>query len=247
MDTTPRTALVTGSTRGLGRAVATSLADRGDHVVITGRRQADVDRVVGELTAEGHRASGLVLDVASPASVACAADEVRERWGQLDVLVNNAGILPEATAEPAELTAPAVLEHTFRTNVFGAAAVLEAFVPLVRRSDAGRIVNVSSTMGSLADQEDPASPYFATGVPAYRASKAALNSLTISLAKLLRDTPVVVTSVCPGFVRTDLTPISGDQATLDADEAAEVVVRAASWPDGTPSGTFVDAAGPVAW
>jgi NAD(P)-dependent dehydrogenase (short-subunit alcohol dehydrogenase family) len=111
----------------------------------------------------------------------------------------------------------------------------------------GRIVNVSSTMGSLSDQADPNSPYYEAMVPAYRSSKAALNSITISLARTLADTDIKVTAICPGFVQTDLTPINRDQAPLTADQAARVVVTAATLPADAVSGSFIDQNGPVAW
>ncbi|HUG83576.1 MAG TPA: SDR family NAD(P)-dependent oxidoreductase, partial [Euzebya sp.] len=137
--------------------------------------------------------------------------------------------------------------RTFAINVFGVIAVLEAFLPLLRHSDAGRVVNVSSTMGSLSDQLDPTSPYFSTVVPAYQSSKAALNSITIALSKQLVDTPIKVTSVCPGFVQTDLTPANRAHAPLTADEAAHIVLTAATLADDASSGTFIDHNGPVAW
>jgi NAD(P)-dependent dehydrogenase (short-subunit alcohol dehydrogenase family) len=126
-------------------------------------------------------------------------------------------------------------------------SVTEHLLPLLRASDAGRIVNVSSTTGSLTDQSDPQSPYFATVVPAYQASKAALNSVTISLAKLLRDTTIKVNAVCPGFVQTDLTPINREQAPLTTAEAARPVVRYALLEDDGPSGGFFDREAAVAW
>ncbi|WP_134740595.1 SDR family NAD(P)-dependent oxidoreductase [Nocardioides sp. 503] len=241
-----RIVLVTGSTRGLGLATARRFAEDGDHVVLTGRDEQALGRVVDRLRLEGLEVSGVGLDVDSEVSVRCAAQEVSRRHDRLDVLVNNAGILPEATSTGAAFAEPSVLARTLHTNVVGAALVIEAFLPLVLRSDAGRVVNVSSTMGSLSDHADPASPYAATAVPAYRASKAALNSLTVSLARQLEGTSVVVTAVCPGFVQTDLTPFSRNIAPLTATEASEVVWRAGS-PTETPAATFVDAAGPVAW
>jgi NAD(P)-dependent dehydrogenase (short-subunit alcohol dehydrogenase family) len=139
-----------------------------------------------------------------------------------------------------------MFQRTFATNLFGAVAVLEAFVPLLRRSSAGRIVNVSTTMGSLSDQTDPESPYYSLVVPAYQSSKAALNSVTIALAKQLRDTSIKVTSVCPGFVRTGLAPAAQD-APLAPEDAAEVIFRAATLPDSAASGTFIDSHGAVPW
>ncbi|CAN5732421.1 SDR family oxidoreductase [soil metagenome] len=146
-----------------------------------------------------------------------------------------------------QFASAAMFEQTFATNLFGAVAVTEAFLPLLRQSPMGRIVNVSTTTGSLTDQADPDSPYYQLAVPAYRSSEAALNSVTLSLAKALADIESKVTSVCPGFVQTDLTPINRDQAPLTADQAAAVVVTSATLPANARSDTFVDRDGPVAW
>jgi NAD(P)-dependent dehydrogenase (short-subunit alcohol dehydrogenase family) len=163
------------------------------------------------------------MDVTDAPSVRAAAAEVSARFGHLDVPVNNAGILPEATnADPREALDLAMFEQTYATNVLGLVAVIEAFLPLIRKSPAGRIVNVSSAMGSLAHQTNPDSPWYDMVVPAYQSSKAALNAITIVLAKALADTSIKVTSVCPGFVQTDLTPANRDQAPTTPEEAAEV-------------------------
>jgi NAD(P)-dependent dehydrogenase (short-subunit alcohol dehydrogenase family) len=241
-------ALVTGASRGIGRATARRLARDSAHVILTARNVADVQDAADRLNGEGLSASALQLDVTDDASVRAAAEHVESRFHRLDVLVNNAGILPEATqAQPAEALDVAMFRQTFGTNLIGAVTVLEAFLPLLRRSEAGRIVNVTTTMASLSDQTNPESPYYTTVVPAYQASKAALNNVTIALAKALVETSIKVTSVCPGFVQTDLTPVNRTQAPLTAEEAAEVVHRAATLPDDAPSGTFVDAAGTVPW
>ena len=166
----------------------------------------------------------------------------------MDVLVNNAGILPEATdGQTHEFASIEMFERTFRTNVFGPVAVIEAFLPLLRASDAGRVVNVSSVMGSMTDQADPASPYYGTAVPAYRSSKAALNSVTVELSKTLAGTAIKVTAVCPGFVQTELTPINKDQAPLTAEQAVAPIVAATQLPGDAASGTFVDREGALAW
>ncbi|ACQ78779.1 short-chain dehydrogenase/reductase SDR [Beutenbergia cavernae DSM 12333] len=240
--------LVTGSTRGLGLATARRLAEAGHHVILTGRGAADVEAAVSALRAEGVVVEGHPLDVTDQASVASLVAWVQERHGELDVLVNNAGILPEATATDAvDFASVDLFRTTFETNVFGLVAVTEALLPLLRASGAARIVNVSSTVGSLAAQTDPASPWYEMLVPAYQTSKSAVNALTIQLAKKLAGTDIVVTAVCPGWVQTDLAPGNWEQAPLTADEAAVVVAAAAVAPDGTPSGRFVDAAGTVAW
>jgi NAD(P)-dependent dehydrogenase (short-subunit alcohol dehydrogenase family) len=241
-------ALITGGNRGLGLASARALARAGSTVVIAGRDQARVRDAAAQLRADGLDAEWLVLDVTSPSSVAGAAGQVRQRHGRLDILVNNAGILPEAASTGQhEFADPAVFRATFETNVAGPVSVIEAFLPLLRNSAAGRVVNVSTTMGSLTDQSNPDSPYYQLVVPAYQSSKAALNSITIGLSKKLAGTGIKVTSVCPGFVQTDLTPMNREQAPLTADQAAEVVVRAATLPGDAPSGTFIGRDGPVPW
>ena len=243
-----RVALVTGASRGIGRATAHRLARDCGHVVLTARDVVAVEDEADRLRSEGFSASAVRLDVTDDASVRAAADYVDTHFDHLDVLVNNAGVLPEATnPAPAEVVDTTMFRKTFETNVVGAVAVLEAFLPLLRRSAAGRIVNVTTTMGSLTDQTDPESPYYPVVVPAYQASKAALNNVTIALAKALADTPIKVTSVCPGYVQTDLTPVNREQAPLTASEAAEVLHRAATLPAGAASGTFVDAHGIVPW
>ncbi|MDA0185333.1 SDR family NAD(P)-dependent oxidoreductase [Solirubrobacter phytolaccae] len=231
-------ALITGANRGLGLETARLLVEAGMTVIVGAR---DVAR--GEAAAAEIGASSLPLDVGDAASVARAAATVEERHGRLDLLVNNAGILPEAPGVLDTRMARATLD----TNVLGPMLVIEHFLPLLRRADAARIVNVSSTMGSLADQSDPGSPYYGLVVPGYQASKAALNSFTIGLAKLLADTPIKVNAVCPGWVQTDLAPGNREQAPTPAADAARVVVRYAQLDADGPTGGFFDAERAVAW
>ena len=241
-------ALITGANRGLGFATARALAAAGAHVIITGRDSSKVAFAAAELRSDGHSAEDLELDVTSQSSVAAAADWVAERYGRLDVLINNAGILPEATdSTDHEFGNPDMFRRTFATNVFGPVAVTEAFLPLLRKGERARIVNISTTLGSITDQADPDSPFAQLAVPAYRSSKAALNSVTVGLARALADTDIKVTSVCPGWVQTDLAPGNREQAPTPADEAAAVVVAAATLPEDAPSGTFIDTSGTVPW
>jgi len=241
-------AIVTGANRGLGFATAQALAKTGCSVILAARDQTQAHKAAANLREKGHDAHGLALDVTSPDSIAAAVETVQRDHGRLDILVNNAGILPEATdGSEHDFANPETFQATFSTNVIGAVAVTEAFLPMLRQSPSARIVNVSTTMGSLSDQANPNSPYYAMIVPAYQSSKAALNSVTISLAKSLADTGIKATSVCPGFVQTDLTPVNKEQAPLTPDQAAQVVVTAATLPDDAESGTFIDANGPVTW
>jgi NAD(P)-dependent dehydrogenase (short-subunit alcohol dehydrogenase family) len=242
-------ALVTGANRGLGYATAQRLGEQGVTVLAGARTPEKARAAAEELRAAGIWADPVTLDVTSRQSVDRAARHVGEVYGRLDVLVNNAGVLPEAFAP--EATRPldlGLFESAFQTNVFGAVAVIQAFLPLLERSDAGQIVNVSSTMGSLAEQLNPASPYFGMVLPAYQSSKAALNGLTVSLSKALAGTSVKVNSVCPGWVQTDLGgPDNRATAPTTAAEAAEVVAALALRGADGPTGTFVDREGAVAW
>jgi NAD(P)-dependent dehydrogenase (short-subunit alcohol dehydrogenase family) len=243
-------ALITGANRGLGFETARLLGQSGDKVIIGARDVAAGRSAAETLCAEQIDAEAVALDVNRPDSVRAAAAEVDRRHGRVDILVNNAGILPEATTavSPDGIVDSELFERTFETNVFGAVRVVQHFLPLLRRSQAGRIVNVSSTMGSFADQLDPQSPYYGVVLPAYQGSKAALNGLTIALAKRLNDTPIKVTSVCPGWLQTDLGgPDNRAAAPMTAHEGAQIVVATACAPDDAPSGRFIDRSGAVAW
>jgi NAD(P)-dependent dehydrogenase (short-subunit alcohol dehydrogenase family) len=243
-------ALITGATRGLGFATAAQLGRRGVRVVLGARDPESGERAAATLRAHGADATALELDVTDDNAVRAAAEVLRAEHGRIDILVNNAGILPEAAAAH-RVTGPmdvAMFRETFATNLFGVVATTAAFLPLLLAAPRGRIVNVSSTMGSLADQADPASGYYGVVVPAYQASKAALNSITIALSKSLADSNMKVNAVCPGWVQTDLGgPQSRAAAPTPADEAARVVADLALVGADGPTGGFFDAAGPVRW
>jgi NAD(P)-dependent dehydrogenase (short-subunit alcohol dehydrogenase family) len=242
-------ALITGGNRGIGFETARQLGQLGVTTLIGSRDPDNGQRAAEELAAEGIDAEPLTVDVTSVPSIEAATERVSDEHGRLDILVNNAGILPEATAR--DVTTPLDLRmfrQTFDTNVFGVVAVLENFLPLLRKSSCGRIVNVSSRMGSLADQGNPTSPYYGLIVPAYQTSKAALNGVTVALAKALSGTPIKVNSVCPGWVQTDLGgPDNRAAALLPAHEAARIVVAMATLGDDGPSGHFLDQDGTVPW
>jgi len=246
--TMAKVALITGANRGLGFEIARQLGHAGVTTIIGSRDLAKGEQAADQLRSEGLEAETVALDVTSESSVKAASEQIAAHHGRLDILVNNAGILPEATADnapgPLDL---AMFRQTFEVNLFGAVAVIQALLSLMRRSDAGRIVNVSSTMGSLTDQGDPSSPYYELVVPAYQTSKSALNGITVALAKQLAGTPIKINSVCPGFVQTDLTPQNRSQAPLSAEEAARFVARMALIAQDGPTGQFVDQQGTVAW
>jgi NAD(P)-dependent dehydrogenase (short-subunit alcohol dehydrogenase family) len=242
-------AVITGANRGLGFATARLLGQSDVKVLVGARSLAKGEQAAERLRGEGVDAEPLSLDVASSASIQEAARQVEHQYGRVDILINNAGILPEVTASDVDGPLdPRMFRESFEINVFGAVSVTKAFLPLLRKSAAGRIVNVSSTMGSLTDQSDPSSIYYGQVVPAYQMSKAALNGLTIALSKTLKDSSIKVNSICPGWVQTDLGgPENKAAAPTTADEAAQIVVEMASIPDDGPTGQFVDRDGTVPW
>ncbi|MFI7281856.1 SDR family NAD(P)-dependent oxidoreductase [Micromonospora chersina] len=233
------TTLITGANKGLGFETARRLVAAG-HTVWIGSRDAER----GRRAAERLGARFVPLDVTDDASVAAAARTV-EAGGGLDVLVNNAGIegrtADNGVVGAAEVTA-GDMRTLFETNVFGPVRVTHAFLPLLRRSAAPVVVNVSSGLASVTRLADPADPAYGYPGVAYPASKAALNMVTVQYAKAFPG--MRVNAVEPGFTATDL---NGRTGTQTVEEGAEIIVRMALvGPDG-PTGGYVDAAGPLPW
>ena len=183
------------------------------------------------------------IDVTDTDSIKAAAETIRERHGRLDILVNNAGIV-DAEDGPPTSASPEAARRIMATNFVGTLAVTQAMLPLLRLSAAGRIVNLSSSLGSLAVNGDPTSPYYSARLIGYNASKAALNMLTVQLAAELRDTPIVVNSVSPGYVKTDLT---GHTGFMTPEEGARLPVGYALFGEDAVSGRFVEPAGETPW
>jgi NAD(P)-dependent dehydrogenase (short-subunit alcohol dehydrogenase family) len=236
-------ALITGANKGIGLETARQLAKTGIHVLIGARDTAKGQAAVQTLQAEGLNAELLELDVTQEASVKAAAQNMMQRHGKLDILVNNAGINPEFpqsifTIEQLSLE---MLTQIYQTNVFGAFLAMREFLPLLRKSDAGRIVNVSSSLGSLTGQSKPDSAFHIMG---YNSSKAALNALTIQMSKQLADSQIKVNSICPGWVKTDL---GSDAAPRTVDEGARIIIKLATLADDGPNGGFFDENGAIAW
>jgi NAD(P)-dependent dehydrogenase (short-subunit alcohol dehydrogenase family) len=242
-----RIALITGASRGIGLATAKQLGSTGVTTLVGARGRDKGRRAVEELKSDGVDADFLDLDVTDESTISRACDHIEERYGRLDILINNAGVLPEAVADsPVVPLQLAMFRATFETNVFGTVAVTETMLPLLRKAAAGRIVNVSSSLGSLTLQSDPHRSSSAV-TPAYQSSKSALNAITVALAKLLTGSAVTVISVCPGFVQTDIHPRSNrSRAVTTVDEAGEFIARVATDPE-LWTGTFLDRDGTVAW
>lgn len=239
MDT-KRIALVTGANKGIGLEVARQLAQAGVHVLIGARNEERGRAALENLGAQGLIAQSVRLDLEDHSSIAAAAAAIETEHGKLDILVNNAGIFDFSDAPPSKASLDAV-RRVMDTNFLGTLAVTQAMLPLLRKAPAGRIVNVSSSLGSLTLNGDPTSTYYSSQFIGYNASKAALNMLTIQLHEELRDTPIVVNSVSPGFVKTDLT----GYGTMTPEQGAKLPVRYAL--EGDESGRFVEPNGETPW
>ena len=235
--------LITGANKGIGYEVARQLAGRGMHVLLGSRDAGRGQVAVDALKAEGlTTVEALEIDVTDQGSIDSAVESVTGNYGRVDVLINNAGIVADMM-EPSEATSEA-LRHTFDTNFFGAIAVTQAFLPLLRKSSNPRIVNVSSGLGSLAQHSDPNWPYARFNALSYCSSKTALNAFSVLLAKELRGTGIKVNVADPGYTATDLNNNSGHQTVAEGSEA--IVTLATLGADG-PTGTYIDREGVVPW
>lgn len=231
-----RVAVVTGANRGIGLAIVRALARSGLRVVLTARDAAKGESARASLGAEGLEVAFQPLDVRDARQARAAVGWVERKLGQLDVLVNNAGVLPDPKGARASTVDPAVLREALETNAIGALAVTQACLPLMRRGGYGRIVNVSSELGQLATM--------GSGTPAYRVSKAALNAITRTLAAELAGTNIKVNAVSPGWVRSDM---GGPSAPRSLEQGADTAVWLATLPDDGPSGGFFKDRSPIAW
>jgi NAD(P)-dependent dehydrogenase (short-subunit alcohol dehydrogenase family) len=243
MTNTHRVALVTGANKGIGLEIVRQLAQSGAQVIMGTRDLQRGQEAASSLAGTGLSVQVLQIDLNDEASIAAAAAHVEARHGRLDILVNNAGIVDAADGPPSTASLGAA-RRLMETNFIGTLAVTQAMLPLLRRSTAGRIVNLATTLGSLGINGDPTSPYYEARLIGYNASKAALNMLTVQLAAELKDTPILVNSVAPGYVRTDLT---GNNGFMSPQEGARLPVHYALLEEGAASGQFVEPAGTVAW
>ncbi|MBX3364806.1 MAG: SDR family oxidoreductase [Phycisphaeraceae bacterium] len=226
-------ALVTGANKGIGFETARQLAERGMTVLMGSRDRARGEQAAAMLREARLDVRVLGLDVTDAGSIGAAAKEIEQRFGVLDVLVNNAGIAAGGFEERPSTVAIAALRETFETNFFGLVAVTQAMLPLIRKSAAGRIVNLSSVLGSLGEHADPNSTIYGMLCMSYNASKAAVNMFTQNLAHELRGTGIKVNAAHPGWVQTDM---GGPAAPLSAVEGAWTSVYLATLGEDGPSG-----------
>lgn len=232
---------MTGANKGIGYEIAAGLARLGFTVGVGARDTTRRDQAVAKLQADGHDVFGVPLDVTDDASVTAAAALLEQRGG-LDVLVNNAGITGGMPQEPTKVSAAQVLT-VVDTNVVGVIRVTNAMLPMLRRAASPRIVNVSSTVGSLALQTAQADAFGPISA-AYSPTKSYLNAVTIQYAKELRDTGILINAGCPGYVATDLNNFQGMRTPQ---QGAAIFLELATLPDDGPSGTFRDETGIRPW
>jgi len=242
-------AFITGGNRGLGFQTALQLKDGDFKVVIGSRDLAQGEQAVEKLRAAGVDADVLQFDITKPSDAQAAYDYFDSRFGRLDVLVNNAGIaagtFPGTGPEHSATQVPSDLLHkVFETNFFAQVALTNTLLPLIRKSPAGRIVNLSSILGSLTLHAQPGSPIYDAKSFAYDASKSALNAYTIHLAYELRDTAIKVNSAHPGWVKTDM---GGPQATMELSEGGKTSAALATLPADGPTGGFFHLGQPLPW
>ena len=237
-------ALVTGGNRGIGYQTALQLAQQGVHVIVGARRIEQGLEAVEQLKQAGFEAEAVQLDVGDPASISAPAAEIGKRHGRLDILVNNAGILGDQVGKPSEQTI-ASWREVFDVNVFGLVEVTNALLPLLHTSSAGRIVNVSSLLGSIAQHLQPGSPiYDMKFVPAYNVSKSAVNAWTAQLAYELKDSKIKVNAIHPGYVKTEMNQGGGE---MEVPDGAKSSVQMALLADDGPSGSFTHMGETLPW
>ena len=242
-------AFITGGNRGLGFQTALDLKDPETKVVIGSRDLKQGEEAVAKLRAAGVDADVLKFDITNAGDHQAAYDYFDSKYGRLDILINNAGIAggtfpgtgPEHRASDVPLD---VLDRVFATNFFAPVALTKKLLPLIKKSPAGRIVNLSSILGSLTLHADPKSPIYNAKSFAYDASKTALNAFTVHLAYELRDTKIKVNSAHPGWVKTDM---GGQQAPMELHEGGKTSAALATLPADGPSGGYFHMGKPLPW
>lgn len=240
---TSKTVLITGGNKGIGFETARQLGKLGFTILIGSRDQSKGQESATSLNKEDIIAEAITLDVTDPDTVQSAAKQIDDHYGVLDVLVNNAGISLDDGVPPSQLELNN-LKRTYETNVFGMFSVTKAMLPLLKKSSAGRIVNLSSGLGSLTLNSDPESEFHGVNLLGYMSSKTAVNAITVLFAKELRDSQIKINSACPGFTATDL---NGHRGYRTVEQAASITVKLATLPNDGPTGGFFDENGVLPW
>jgi NAD(P)-dependent dehydrogenase (short-subunit alcohol dehydrogenase family) len=243
-----KVALITGASKGLGFETAYQLGVKGYAVIVAARTQQKSNETAEKLKSKGVHAVGMQLDVVNDNDVDNLSKSINEHFGKLDVLVNNAGIqldfpgfMPGNSTETVSMD---ILKQTFEINYFAPIALTQKLLPLLKKSTAGRIVNVSSIMGSLALHADSNSPIYGIKLLAYNSSKTALNQFTLHLAEAIKDSPIKVNSAHPGWVKTDL---GGEYAPMSIEDGVKTIVNLSTLDENGPTGAFIHLGESLPW
>ena len=235
-------ALISGANKGIGYEIAHGLGAKKITVLVGARDEARGQAAVEKLKTEGADARFVKLDVTDASTVKGAAERIEKEFGRLDILINNAGVA-EWGFKPSDVELAKVRE-VYETNFFGPVALIQAMLPLLKKSKHGRIVNVSSSLGSLTLSSDLTSPFADFLALGYNTSKSALNSMTIQFAKELKDTPIKVNAICPGYCATD---INGNSGPRSAAQGAVAAIQYATIGDDGPTGGYFNEEGRIPW
>lgn len=243
-----KVALITGASKGLGFETAYQLGVKGYTVIVAARTQQKSNETAEKLKSKGVHAVGMQLDVVNDNDVDNLSKSINEHFGKLDVLVNNAGVqldfpgfMPGNSTETVSMD---ILKQTFEINYFAPIALTQKLLPLLKKSTAGRIVNVSSIMGSLALHADSNSPIYGIKLLAYNSSKTALNQFTLHLAEAIKDSPIKVNSAHPGWVKTDL---GGEYAPMSIEDGVKTIVDLSTLDENGPTGAFIHLGESLPW
>jgi NAD(P)-dependent dehydrogenase (short-subunit alcohol dehydrogenase family) len=237
-------ALITGANKGIGLETARQLGKQGITVLAGARDEVKANRAADELRKEGLDVHGIVIDVNDAGSIQKAAARIERDHGRLDILVNNAGVmLDDQGKKPSEQSLD-IWRKTFETNLFGLVATTQALLPLLRKSAGGRIVNLSSILGSIHLHATPGSPVYDTKMPAYDVSKSAVNAYTVHLAYELKETAIKVNAAHPGWVKTEM---GGEGATMDISDGAKTSVALATIGADGPNGAYMHMGETLPW
>lgn len=240
-----KVALITGANKGIGFETAKQLSKKGIFVLLASRELTRGETAAKSLGGETAGIRAVKLDVVNEADREAIAEYIRKEFGRLDILINNAGVMIEPIGGNNTSTIELkLLRETFDVNFFAAVALTQKLLPLLRKSDAGRIVNLSSILGSLELHATPGSPIYEAKSFAYDASKAALNSFTIHLAHELRGTKMKVNSAHPGWVKTDM---GGEGAPMEIVDGAKTSVQLATLAEDGPNGGYFHMGEPIPW
>jgi len=246
-----KVAFITGGNKGIGLETARGLGQLGIAVVIGSRDETNGRAAVDKLRSEGiEKVESVRFDVTRYEDHQAIARHLEGRYGKLDILVNNAGVLlddadfEKGGANTTSTVTSDILRKTFETNFFAVVALTQTLLPLIRKAPAGRIVNLSSVLGSLTLHADPKSPIYEMKAFAYDASKTALNAFSVHLAQELKDTAIKVNSAHPGWVKTDM---GGAAAPMEISEGGKTSVQLATLPNDAPTGGFFHLGSPLPW